>query len=429
MSCRVTVVGSKRRVDAALPDSVPIAELLSDVVEMLGETPDGAAVEWGLVRVGGPVLDPELSLADQGVAEGTMLFLRDLVSAPAAPSIDDFAGRVAVEVDAQRGHWTEAMAPAVLACVAGASLAGAGLAVLLGGDPRARALAGSLGAVISVALGIALVRLSRRQVLAAVVVFCGLAAWAAAGVGLAGLAGANPTELLAAGLGAAALGALAAIAIVGDVAFAPAEAMVAATGIPAVVIGATDAFGGTLLQAAAVLTVIELVFLALLPPLNVRLIGLTGAESSSLVRRLMKGRRLQAASLIGTGVAIIAACSVLAVSDGWFARALVGVTALAVSLRARHYRFAAEVAPLLAAGLVSLILLELRFLSWLPALLIADAVVLGAAATLIRRWTPSPQIKQWLRPLEGIAIAASVPLALGLLGLYDAVVHVARGLV
>jgi hypothetical protein len=66
--------------------------------------------------------------------------------------------------------------------------------------------------------------------------------------------------------------------------------------------------------------------------------------------------------------------------------------------------------------------------AWLPALLIADAVVLGAAATLARRWTLSPQARRWLGPAEGLAIAASVPVALGVLGLYDWVGHFARSL-
>ena len=245
---------------------------------------------------------------------------------------------------------------------------------------------------------------------------------------MAGLAGAGPTGVLAAGVAGAAIGSLVAIAVVGEVAFAPAEGFLAAAGVPAVMIGATAAFGGSLVQAAALVVVAELVVLALLAPLNVRLAEVMGAEPSSLGRRLASSRRLQAASLIGTAVAVTVASAVLAVSDGWYAKSLVGVIAVAVAARARHYRFAQEVVPLLAAGLASLIMLEVVFAAWLPALLIADAVVLLAGATMVRRWTLSPQLRRWLGPLEALAITASVPLALGVLGFYASVAHLARGL-
>lgn len=428
MSCRVTVVGSTRRLDATLPDSIPVAELLSDVVDLLGESENGVALEWGLVRVGGQVLDPELSLAEQGVGEGTMLFLRDRSTAPPAPLIDDFAGRVAIAVDAQSGRWTGAMTPVVFAWIAAGSLAAAGLAALVAGDAAARTWTGVSGAVLAALLGFAQLRVSRRPVLATVVALSGLPAWLAAGAGIAGLAGASATGIVAAGLGAAAIGSLVTIAAVGEVASAPAEGILAATGVPALVIGATAAFGDNLVQAAAPLAAVELIALALLAPLNVRLAGISGAESSSLARRLSNARKLDAASVIGTALAITAACALLAVSDGWFARALVVVTAVAVAARARHYRFAVEVVPLLGAGLVSVLLLELNFFAWLPTLLIADAVVLLGAATLVGRWTLSPQLRRWLGPVEVLAISASVPLAVGVLRLYDSVAHFARNL-
>ena len=423
------MVGSKRRLDATLPDSAPVAELLSDIVDMLGENADGAAVEWGLVRVGGQRLDPELSLAGQGVVEGTMLFLRDLATGPPAPAMDDYVGQVAIAVDAQRGRWTASLAPSLLASVAAASLAAAGLALLLTGVAATRATIGILGVAVSAASGVVLTRVRRRPVLAAVMVFSGLPAWGAAGAGLKGLGGATSAETAAAGLGAVAIGAVVAMTILGKDAFAPAEAVLAAAGIPAVVIGGTAAFGGGLVEAAAVLVVIELLALALLAPLNVRLAGISAADSMSLLRRLGGGRRLQAASLMATAVVIAVSCAILSVSGGWFARALVAATAVATILRARHYRFAAEVAPLLAVGLASLILLELSLGAWFAPLLIADAIVLAGAASLVRRWSLPPQLKRWLGPLEGLAIAATVPLALGVLGLYDAVGHFAKGLV
>jgi hypothetical protein len=55
--------------------------------------------------------------------------------------------------------------------------------------------------------------------------------------------------------------------------------------------------------------------------------------------------------------------------------------------------------------------------------------VLGAAATLGRQWRLSPQARRWLSPAEGLAITASVPLSMGVLGFYDWVARFAHGLV
>jgi hypothetical protein len=426
---RVTVVGRSRRLDADLPDSIPVVELLGDVVGMLGENTNGAAVEWGLLKVGGARLDGEVSLADQGVGDGTMLFLRDVTSAPAAPAIDDFAGRVAAMVDAQKGRWSAAMVPDLIAWIAAGCFAAGGLAVLAGGDASGRATAGILGVVASGLAAFALVRVARRPAAAAAVMLGALPAWVAAGAGIAGLAGANFPTAAAAGLAGAAIGALAILAIVGGVAMAPVNAVFDATSVPAVVIGITAGFGGGLLQAAALLVVLELALLAMMPWQAARMVR---------AERLNEGRTVTSASRVASAAVIVAACAVLVSSPSWWARGLVIATAISVALRARHYRFTREVVPLLVAGVVSAFLLELPLAAWLAIgvrdaaglafLGIADAVVLAGGAVLVRRWSMPASVTRWLRPLELLAVAATVPLALGVLGLYDAVVHYARGL-
>ena len=105
---RVTVVGSTRRLDVTLPVGVPVADLLLDLVEMLGERDGDLPARWALVRVGGQALDPERALSEQLVTSGTMLFLRDITQEDPPPKTDDYAAAVAVVVDAQGGRWTAA---------------------------------------------------------------------------------------------------------------------------------------------------------------------------------------------------------------------------------------------------------------------------------------------------------------------------------
>ena len=58
--------------------------------------------------------------------------------------------------------------------------------------------------------------------------------------------------------------------------------------------------------------------------------------------------------------------------------------------------------------------------------LIADGLILGGAAAAIRSWKLPEAVDRRMRTVEWVAIAASVPLALEVLGVYDAVVRFAR---
>ena len=44
--CRVTVVGSARRLDVTLPVGVPVADLVFDLVEMMGERDGELPARW-----------------------------------------------------------------------------------------------------------------------------------------------------------------------------------------------------------------------------------------------------------------------------------------------------------------------------------------------------------------------------------------------
>jgi hypothetical protein len=126
------------------------------------------------------------------------------------------------------------------------------------------------------------------------------------------------------------------------------------------------------------------------------------------------------------------------VSGGWFAWGVVGASAIAVAAKARHFRFAAEVVPLLTAGLVGLLLLEYplaaafgigpRGAGGAAALLTADALLLAATGSAVRRWDLSPRLLRQVGRVEALATAATVPLALGVLGTYDAVGRLVHGL-
>lgn len=73
----VTVIGPRRGEDLRLPAEVPVVQLLPALVShCIG--PEGAnGTEWVMGPLGQPPFKPEDSLADQGVLDGAVLYLRD----------------------------------------------------------------------------------------------------------------------------------------------------------------------------------------------------------------------------------------------------------------------------------------------------------------------------------------------------------------
>jgi type VII secretion integral membrane protein EccD len=434
---RVTVVGSTRRLDVTLPVGVPVADLLLDLVEMLGERDGDLPARWALVRVGGQALDPERALSEQRVTSGTMLFLRDITQEDPPPAADDYAAAVAVVVDAQGGHWTAAAAPPALAWSAAACWVAAGLVLLLAGDGQTRAIFGLAGAAIAVVTGLVIAQRLGRSAAGGLIALSAIPLWAAAGAGLAGLADSGATAILAAALGSGGVGAAVAILVAGETVLVPAVGIITVTLVPALVLGVCALVGAGPVAAAALLCPIALGGLALPSRLAVRLARIDDPTPGSIGIRARRGRRLLAAMLIGISAVLAGSSAVLAVSGGWFAWGLVAAAAIGVVAKARHFRFAAEVVPLLAAGSIGLLLLEYPLIVALAvgskgvggaaALLTADAAILALAGSVVKRWDLSPQLRRQLGRVEAIATAITVPLALGVLGAYSAVARLVHG--
>ncbi|MGL5860591.1 MAG: EsaB/YukD family protein, partial [Phycicoccus sp.] len=75
---RITVAGSSRRLDVAVPGDAPLCDLLPTLVARLGDglSDDGEAHGgWYLSTGDGDRLDPSRSLVEQGVRDGARLHL------------------------------------------------------------------------------------------------------------------------------------------------------------------------------------------------------------------------------------------------------------------------------------------------------------------------------------------------------------------
>lgn len=113
---RVTILAKHTQVDMAIPVDVPVALIIPSVVDMVAQhnrandfDQDGEHFEpheWVLARIGQPPFSNSLSLAEQGVRDGELLMLESAEHIAPAPLFDDIMYNVAIaDADHFRG-WT-----------------------------------------------------------------------------------------------------------------------------------------------------------------------------------------------------------------------------------------------------------------------------------------------------------------------------------
>jgi hypothetical protein len=103
----VTIVGASKRVDVALPSAAPIGEFSAGLAKLCGQDRRGALPSaWSLAVAGAAPLPLHASLADSGVVDGQVLYLRDVARDPAQDAtIADIDELVAGESANQRRRW------------------------------------------------------------------------------------------------------------------------------------------------------------------------------------------------------------------------------------------------------------------------------------------------------------------------------------
>jgi type VII secretion integral membrane protein EccD len=97
-SCRITVIGPRRRVDIAIPAQVPFADLFPVIARYAGL--DRAAVAqapggWVLQRLGQPPFEPAATPVQVGLLDGELVYLRPREAELPAIRCDDIADAIA----------------------------------------------------------------------------------------------------------------------------------------------------------------------------------------------------------------------------------------------------------------------------------------------------------------------------------------------
>ena len=465
---RITINAPHRRVDVALPEHVPLAELLPEVLRHAGEglADDGEKHGgWVLRRTDGVALATAQGLFPQGVRDGEVLHLvpaRDewpeLEYDDVVEAIAEGARRGSVWAPSSTRSATLAAAGVLLslgliAVLAagpawhGAAFAGLGVAVLLGlagitasrayGDARAGAAFGAYAMPYAFAGGAVLVASNDR------VGALGLLPWL------------GDSELLAGAVALLLAAALGGVGVAASLRLFTAGVVVGLfTAITAVAGMFTSAAG-----AAAVLVSILVCGIGALPLLAIRFGKMptppvtlpTGAEAAEGFTGVSPERALDAARerpdratvfaavtrteellagmLLGHAVLATGAFLVLATAGTLSARILTAVSAAALLLRSRLFVTLRQRVPLVIGGLAGIFALGFDLLTHAgPTTLLAVTgialvlaiITVSAGATYSRR-PPSPYLGRAADLIDTLVVVSVIPIACAVVGLYAAV--------
>lgn len=467
---RVTISAPQRRVDVALPEHLPLAELLPEVLRHAGEglADDGEKHGgWLLRRTDGEPLAAGKALLPQGVRDGDVLHLVPARAQWPELEYDDVVEAIADGARRRGSAWSGRTTRIGTLSAAGGLLTVGLLAVIAGGTVWTLGTFVALGA--AVALSFAAVVASRAYgdatagaalgAYAMPFAFFGGALLVASGdrVGvLAPIPWLGAPELLAGSV------ALLLIAVLGLVGVA-AGLRVHAAGVSVGLLGTLTALVGFMLSAAgsaAILMAALVCAIGMLPLLAIRFGKLpmppitlpTGAEAaegfaaaspspSGARERPDRGRVFAAVArteelltgmLIGHAVLAIVAALMLVTAGGFSGRLMVAVSAAALLLRSRLFITVRQRVPLMVAGVGSAVVLGIALLFEVQeaGLLLLTAgglalalVIIGAGATYSKR-EPGPYLGRTADLVDTLMVVAVVPVACAVLGLYGR----ARGL-
>jgi type VII secretion integral membrane protein EccD len=427
--CRLTVQSGEDdgsfAVDLALPSDADVGLLMPSIVDLVHHDTTNDARRWRLSRIGGSLLDESTTLRDNDVRDGELLLLTAV-----APPVPRWVGRDPCHVVANADDGSHPRALRVIAIVACLCVAGIGAAALMWSGVTLRAaghlITGGLLAAV-VAVGAVVARRSLHDELPCValsviaVVYAAVTGFIAVP---AAPSAANGLLAAAAGLSMAALllrltgcGTVCLIAVTSSSALAAATAAVGVVWtLP------TEAMG-------AALAILSLGALGLAARLSIMIAGLSSADVDD-AQAILANQTLTGLVIGSSGAAplgtVLVACGRL--DDGGSrlsAAVFTAVVGLVLLLRARTHSGLARRIALASGGLVSITVgLAVTVVSapahahWMTVLaVVAGAGSLGSSLGL----TLSPVLRRAIEVLEYLALAAVMPLACWVVGLYGLV--------
>jgi hypothetical protein len=451
---RITVVGTRHRVDVAVPSWTPIGEYATRLATICGqEQNDVMPPVWSLATAGQTVLPLDTSLADAGVVDGQVLYLKDTarepVDAPVVAEVDEVVAEETHRLRAAKLHAGPATIVAgLLWLVATAVL----VAWRAGGD--------AAGAAVLIVAGLLLIGgawgLAQQKDLVPYALRLTVAAAAvpvvAAGGVLAGrilTTGGYPWE---SGLIGADLAGLLAFAALPEAAlFIVATELFLALITAFLIRGfAADRFGAAAVTAVAAMAVLAVArrLAAFVAAWSRRRQAARIGPTDLTIELVGQSRQVLAVVLAGPALALAVALPVLAAAPNPFALGLTAAVCLALLVRSRHSAFTSEVVAIgldAAIGGFVLVLALVRHLGPSYGVVSALLVVLGLAVVgvgaglclLTPQSTgepprgpgrPGPKKRSTMDVFGVLATMAMAPLAIGVFGVFGKLLTMGRDL-
>jgi type VII secretion integral membrane protein EccD len=412
-------------VDLALPSDTDVGLLMPSIVDLAHHDTTTDARRWRLSRIGGLPLDESTTLRDNNIRDGELLLLT-----PIAPPAPRLRGRDTCHIVANAADGNHPRTLRVIAIIACLCAAGIGAAALMWSGVTLRAaghlITGGLLAAVA-AVGAVVARRSHHDELPCValsviaVVYAVVTGFIAVP---AGPSAANGLLAAAAGLSTAAL--LLRLTGCGTeclTAVASSTALAAATAAVGVVWTLpTEAMGATL-------AILSLGALGLAARLSIMIARLSSDDvddaQATLAHRTLTGLVIGSSGAAALGTVLVA-CGRL--DDGGSrlsAAVFTAVVGLALLLRARTHSDLARRIALASGGLVSItagfavtVVSAPAQAHWMTVLAaFAGAGSLGSSLGL----TLSPVLRRAIDISEYLALAAVMPLACWVVGLYGLV--------
>lgn len=469
--CRVTIVAPHSRIDVALPDDVPVADLYPEILRFSRQSPaEGAPVGYHLVRRDGTVLDSARSFGAQRILDGELLTLRPFADSLPPAVFDDVSEAVASAVVHDRTLWDGALTR--VACLVGAGVLPVLLAFVAWHSQVRHDMHGLQGILAAVA-GVLLVlfacvraRVYEDRGSALALGVGGLANVAVAGSGLLPLAAGQGVGRLQFLLACAAVLVVSVVLTLvspsGDSAFV-AFVFSSAVGLLATFVAMLTHLEP--METAAVCAVLSVCALAFLPGLSLRFARLpigyeppnrprgsysadeTGApepvDAERVVAQARRGHELLAGLVGGCALVSVGASIVLGFTGHVWAQLLALATGVAMVMRAQLFRYTTQVAATLAAGLGCLVALGLGLAMrppaeywrdalrgdtgaldlrsvWLVAALAAAVTLVTAIGLITPRRGVTPFWGRFMEIAEVFVLLTLIPLALAVFDVYAA---------
>jgi type VII secretion integral membrane protein EccD len=430
---RVSVSSGTRRADLGVPGGIPVVELVPELARELGVLdPGNASHGFRLVAGGGVVVDPDRSLAAQGITDGAVLSL-ETVDVTTDKVYDDVVEAVADVVETQFAPWTARHSAGTAIGAATVFLLCAAWALFTARDAGLLVTAVA-GAVALLLVGTAAVLEARTQATGAVALAAVSLVYAAvAGFALKPSAPLWGEGLLYAGAAVAVVGLLGAAALPRHRLVLSAGAVV---GAAMVVLGVASGPGGISMTATCTVVFVVAVVLGNVLPW----VGLSSSRLSSHAPRteaeigadapevdrgqvraqVARGHDAMVAVALATGgIALLTTPQLVAAGLAGTLLAVAGH--VATLLRTRHSRTRTSVLLAMATGVLGLAVAAVAAAQlhpgWRPAL----AVLLGGGAALVVSLAVlAPRTRVGLGrladTLDGIVLVALLPLAAATIG-------------